>query len=85
MFSLMKFCSNKLILKFSIILLDTFPAGNYMIKVNNENARTRCGISSKLTIKTPERRQRRPSGVFIVKLEHVSYLVLVFLFLALSR
>ena len=81
----MKFCSNKLILKFSIILLDTFPAGNYMIKVNNENARTRCGISSKLTIKTPERRQWRPSGVFIVKLEHVSYLVLVFLFLALSR
>ena len=84
MFSLMKFCSNKLILKFSIILFDTFPDGNYMIKVN-ENARTRCGISSKLTIKTPERRQWRPSGVFIVKLEHISYLVLMFLFLALSR
>ena len=34
----------------------TFPAGNYMFKVNNRNTRTRCEICSKLTIKTPERR-----------------------------
>ena len=34
----------------------TFPAGNYMFKVNNRNIRTRCEICSKLTIKTPERR-----------------------------
>ena len=34
-----------------------FPVGNYMFKVNNRNTRTRCGICSKLTIKTPERRQ----------------------------
>ena len=33
------------------------PAGNYMLKVNNRNTRTRCEISSKLTIKTPERCQ----------------------------
>ena len=33
------------------------PAGNYMFKVNNRNTRTRCEICSKLTIKTPERRQ----------------------------
>ena len=32
------------------------PAGNYMFKVNNRNTRTRCEICSKLTIKTPERR-----------------------------
>ena len=32
------------------------PAGNYMLKVNNRNTRTRCEICSKLIIKTPERR-----------------------------
>ena len=34
---------------------------------------------SKLTIKTPERRYWRRSGVFIVNFEHISHLVLVFL------
>ena len=34
-----------------------YPVGNYMFKVNNRNTRTRCEIYSKLTIKTPERRQ----------------------------
>ena len=34
----------------------TFPAGNYLFKVNNKSTRTRCEICSKLTIKTPERR-----------------------------
>ena len=33
-----------------------FPAGIYLLKVNNRNTRTRCEICSKLTIKTPERR-----------------------------
>ena len=37
---------------------------------------------SKLKIKTQERRQRR---VFIVKFEHISNLVLLFLLLILSR
>ena len=37
-----------------------------------------CEIFSKLAIKTPERRQWRRSGVFIVNFEHVSHLVLVF-------
>ena len=62
-----------------------YPAGNYMFKVNNRNTRTRCEICSKLTIKTPERRQWRRSGVFIVNFEHISHLVLVFLLLTLSR
>ena len=35
----------------------TFLAGNYMFKVNNRHTRTRCEVSSKLTIKTPERRK----------------------------
>ena len=29
----------------------TYPAGNYRLKVNNRNTRTRCEICSKLTIK----------------------------------
>ena len=47
------------------------PACIYLLKVNNRNSRTRCVISSKLTIKTPERRQWRLSGIFIVEFEHV--------------
>ena len=35
-------------------IIRRFPADNYMFKVNNRNTRTRCEISSKLTIKTPE-------------------------------
>ena len=40
---------------------------------------------SKLTIKTPERRQLRRSGVFNVNFEHTSHLALVLLLLTLSR
>ena len=40
----------------------------YLLKVNNRNIRTRCEICSKLTKKTPEQRQERRSGVFIVRL-----------------
>ena len=41
-------------------------AGIYLFKVNNGNTKTMCEIRSKLTIKTPERRQLRRSSVFIV-------------------
>ena len=40
--------------------------------VNNWNTRKRCEICSKLTIKTPERRQWRRSDVFIVNFEYIS-------------
>ena len=50
-----------------------------------EYTRTRCEICSKLTIKLPERRHWRRSGVFIVNFEHISHLVLVFLLLTLNR
>ena len=66
----------------------TSPAGNYMFKFNNKNARTRCEIRSKLKIKIPERRHWHRSGifiVFIVNFEHISHLILVFLLLTLSR
>ena len=42
-----------------------FQAGIYLLKVNR-NTRARCEICSKLTIKTPERRHWRRSGVLIV-------------------
>ena len=56
-----------------------------MFKVNNRNTRTRYEIYSKLTVKTPERRQWYCSGVFIVNFEHISHLNLVFLMLTLSK
>ena len=60
------------------------PAGIYLFKVDNGNTRTRCEICSKLTIKTPERRDWRRSSVCIVNFEHISHLVLVFLLLTLN-
>ena len=41
-------------------------------------------ICSKLTIKTPERRQWRRSGVFFVNFEHIPHIALVFLLLTLT-
>ena len=41
------------------------PAGIYPFKVNNRNTRARCEICSNLTIKTPERRHLRNSGVLL--------------------
>ena len=57
----------------------SFPAGIFLLKVNNTNTRARCKISSKLTINIPERRHWHRSGIFIVNFEHISHLVLVFL------
>ena len=61
-----------------------FPAGIYVLNVNNRNTRTRCEKCSKLTIKTPERSPWRQSDVFIVNFEHISHLVLFFLWLTLN-
>ena len=62
-----------------------FPAGIYLLKVNNRNTRTRCEICSKLTINIPERCDWPRSGVLIVNFEHILHLVLMFLLLTLSR
>ena len=55
----------------------------YLFEVNNRNTRKCSEMCSKLTIKTPERRQ----DVFLVSLlfEHVSHLFIVFLLLTLNR
>ena len=61
-----------------------FPAGIYLLKVNNRNTRKRCETCSKLTIKRPEQRRWRRSTVFIVNFEHISHLLLVFILLTLN-
>ena len=48
-------------------------AGIYQLKVNNGNTRTRCGICSKLTIKTPQ--QRYCTVVFFSKKGYYFYRV----------
>ena len=60
------------------------PANAYSVKVSNRNTGKRCEICSKLTIKTPERRQLH-SGVFIAKFEHSSHPFLLFLLLTLNK
>ena len=65
-----------------VLIEEVLNPGN---KGNKRNTRKRCEACSKLTIKTPERHQWRRSGVFIVKLEHISHLALGFLLLTLSR
>ena len=53
---------NRLDSRFSFWLIrwkcKIIPAGIYVIKVNDRNARTRSEICSKLTTKTPERRYK---------------------------
>ena len=42
---------------FDLGQLELLDVGIYLLKVNNRSTRARCEICSKLTIKTPERRQ----------------------------
>ena len=65
-------------------MIGNIPAGIYLLKVNNRNTRASSEICSKLTIKTPVRRQWRRSDVFIVNFEHISQLTLVLLLLTLN-
>ena len=70
----------------TILCITNVPANICLFKVNNRNTKKWCAIRSKLTTKTPERRHYRQwhrSGVFIINLEHISHLFLVFLLLTL--
>ena len=53
----------------------TYPAVINLFQVNNENTSTMFEIYSELTKKTPERRQRCCSDVFIVNFEQISRIV----------
>ena len=57
---------------FQVALSKLFPVNIYLFSVNNTNSRKMCEICSKLTIKTPERRQWHRCGVFIVNFEHAT-------------
>ena len=57
-----------------LILSRTCPVNIYL-----KNTWKRYEICLKLTIKTPERRQWRCSGVFVVNFENISYLFLALL------
>ena len=61
---------------------ETNPTDIYLFKVTNINTRRKCELCLKLMIKTPERRR---SDVFIVNMEHILHLFLVFIFLTLIR
>ena len=51
------------------ILVGNISSKIGVFKFNNINTRKRCKICSKLTIKTPERRQCRRSDGFIVNFD----------------
>ena len=57
----------------------------YLFKVSNGNIRTMCKICSKRTIKTLERRQSRLSDIFIINLEQISQIFLIFLLLTWKK
>ena len=64
------------------------PANIFLFKISKKkkkkkNARKRCKICSKLTIRIPELPLGRCSGVFIVNFECISHLFLVFQLLTL--
>ena len=69
----------------STIMQINHSANIYLFKFINRNNRKRCGICSKLTIKTPERLQWRRCDVFIVNVENISHPFLVFLYLTLNK
>ena len=61
-----------------VSVLFSHSVGIYLFKVDNGNTKTIGKSCSKLTIKTPERCHWCHSGVFIVKFEQISHLVLMF-------
>ena len=66
-------------------LIRPVPADIHLFKVNDQSDRAMGKICSKLTIKTPKRRQWRRSGVFIVNFEQISHIVLGFPLLTLNK
>ena len=62
----------------SISVLKINPVINYLLKIHDGGNESMCKICSKLTIKTPKRRQWSSFGVFIINFKLISYIVLVF-------
>ena len=60
-------------------VLYVYPANIYLCKNNDRSTRKRGEASSKVTTKTPERRQQRCFDIFVVNFECIS----LFFFLVL--
>ena len=61
------------------------PADSYFFNVNNGNTRAMGKICSKLTIKTPEKRQWCRFGVFVINFEQILHIVQEFPLLTLNK
>ena len=57
--------------------ISKYPAGIYLLKVNNRNTRARFEICSKLTLKAPDRRHWGRSGVFIINFAILHFALLL--------
>ena len=80
-FLILTFRTTKLsVFKLTLWLAFSLEHKFYLFKVNNRNSTRRCEISSKLTIKTPERYQWR-----VVLFEYISYLFQEFWLLTSNR
>ena len=66
-------------------LCRNYQTSIYLCKVSSGNTGRMCEIGSKLTIKTPQRRQWHHYGVFNVNFEPNSLIVLVFSLLILYK
>ena len=66
-------------------LKTVYSSRHLLVQSQNRNTGKMCEICSKLTIKTPERRHWRRSGVFIVNFEQISNIVVVSLLLTLNK
>ena len=62
-----------------------FPAGIYLLKVNEGHSKTMSKTYLKLTIKTEERHYLGHSAIFIVKFERILHIALVYPFLTLNK
>ena len=62
----------------------SFQENKYIFKINNKNARKKCKICSKLTIKTLERHRWLRFGDFIVSFKYSLHIFLVFLLWTLN-
>ena len=56
-------------------LLQVYQADIYLFKISNQNARRRCKLGSKLTLKTPERRYWYRSDAFVVNFDETYQIV----------
>ena len=73
------------------MLIEMFPSSFFFVTPETIfgyekylNVRTVCEICSNLVIKTPERRNRRCCGVFIVNFEHILHIFLSLVFSLLN-